>query len=191
VEDVAKGISVAIIGTIAFNLIGSVMLGYGLQKLYGTIEVLQIITFMMTINVATPANCKIFFAYMMAFVSNKFIETDDFFQDGLKLEKTTPFSENWHDLGYNSLNSIQNFGISIFAFVVWPILILLVFYLLKKVKVKSMKHMKVRNKMKNFFMFNGPVVWLYLNYIQISACCCLGVFHFKWEPTVVEPARLL
>ena len=76
------------------------------------------------------------------------------------MEETTPLSENWYDLGYKSLYSIQNFGISIFAFVVWPILILLVFYLLKKVKVKSMKHVKVRNKMKNFFMFNGPVVWL-------------------------------
>jgi hypothetical protein len=160
VEDVAKGISVAIIGTIAFNLIGSVMLGYGLQKLYVTIEVLQIITFMMSINVATPANCKIFFAYMMASVPNRPIDTDDFLTQSLKLEKTTPLSDNWRDLGYNSLNSIQNFGISIFAFVVWPILILLVFYILKKVKVKSMKHVKVRNKMKNFFMFNGPVVWL-------------------------------
>ena len=190
-DDIAKNVSAVVSGAVVFSFIGYFLLGSGLQKLKGSIEALQIITFMMTIKVATPANCKIFFAYMMASVPNRPIDTDDFLTQSLKLEKTTPLSDNWRDLGYKSLHSIQNFGFSIFAFVVWPILIVLVAYLLKVIKVKSMQHMKVRIKMKNFFMFNGPVLWLYLNYIQISACCCLGVFHFKWKPTVVEPARFL
>ena len=104
------------------------------------------------------------------------------------MDKTTPFSDNWEDLGYTSLYSIQNFGCSIFAFVVWPILILLVVFLLANIKVKSMQHMKVRNKIKNFFIFNGPVVWLFLNYIQIAACCCLNCFYIKWDVTEVVPA---
>jgi hypothetical protein len=145
---------------------------------------------MMTIKVATPTNSRIFFAYMMAFVSNRLINTDDFFQESLKLEKTTPFSDNWQDLGYTSLYSIQNFGCSIFAFAVWPILLLLVIILLAKIKVKTMQHMKIRNKIKNFFIFNGPVAWLYLNYIQIAACCCLNVFYFKWDVTVLVPESI-
>jgi hypothetical protein len=184
-------VSAVVSGAVVFSFLGYFLLGSGLQKLKGSIEALQIITFMMTINVATPANCKIFFALMMASVPNKPIDTDNFFKKSLKLENTTPLSDNWRDLGYKSLHSVQNFGFSIFAFVVWPILIVLAAYLLKKIKVKSMQYIKVRNKMKNFFMFNGPVLWLYLNYIQICACCCLGVFHFKWEPTVVVSARLL
>jgi hypothetical protein len=80
VDNVANKVSAVVSGAVVFSLIGYFLLGSGLQKLKGSIEALQIITFMMTINVATPANCKIFFALMMASVPNRPIETDNFFK---------------------------------------------------------------------------------------------------------------
>lgn len=145
----------------------------------------------MTIKVATPTNCKIFFAYMMAFVSNRLVDTDDYLIEKLKLDKTTPLSENWDYLGYKSLYSIPSFGCSIFAFIIWPIAILLVALLLAKIKPTSQTHVKVRTWFKNFFMFNGPVIWLQLNYIQLAASCCLNCLYFKWNAAQATGDRLL
>ena len=77
---------------------------------------------MITINVTSPANCKIFFAYLLSIVSLSLIDTDDFFKEHLKLDETEPFSDSWDYLGYGSLYSIQNFGFSIVAFVGWPLM---------------------------------------------------------------------
>ena len=113
---------------------------------------------MITINVASPANCKIFFACLLSIVSLDLIDTDDFFEKHLKLVETEPFSENWDFLGYGSLYSIQNFGFSIFGFVAWPLMIVFMIFLSAVIKVKSMQPKLA--KMRNFFIFNGPVVWL-------------------------------
>ncbi len=133
----------------------------------------------MTINFASPANCKIFLSYILAIVSLQLIDTDTFFEEYLKLDETTPLSDNWENLGYGSLYSIKNFGIQIFVFVGWPIMMMLAIFLSAVIKVKSMQ--PVLAKMRNFFIFNGPVTWLFENYIQIAACCCINSFYFKWD----------
>ena len=40
IDNVAKNLAITLVGAIAFNFISSLMLGYGLQKLFGSIEVL-------------------------------------------------------------------------------------------------------------------------------------------------------
>jgi hypothetical protein len=134
---------------------------------------------MMTINVASPANCVIFFSYLLSIVSMSLIDTDDFFKKQLKLDETTPYSDNWDLLGYGSLYSIQNFGFSIVWFVVWPFTMWLSVLLSTLIQTKKMQPKLA--KMRNFFIFNGPVVWLYENYITLAACCCLNIFYFKWD----------
>jgi len=36
-------------------------------------------------------------------------------------------------------------------------------------------------KIRNFFIFNGPVIWLNEKYIEIVACCCLNIYYLKWD----------
>jgi len=84
---------------------------------------------MIAINVASPANCNIFFANLLTIVSANLIDTDYFFKEHLKLDETKPFSDSWEFLGYGSLYSIQNFGFSIAAFVGWPLMMVFVIFL--------------------------------------------------------------
>ena len=104
------------------SFIISLILGATLQPLLGSIEILQVMSFMMTINVASPANVNIFFSNLFSIISLDLVSTDEFYKQHLKLDDTKPFSDNWEFLGFGSLYSLQNFGISVIAFCVWPLM---------------------------------------------------------------------
>lgn len=104
------------------SFIISLILGATLQPLLGSIEILQVMSFMMTINVASPVNVNIFFSNLFSIISLDLVSTDEFYKKHLKLDDTKPFSDNWEFLGFGSLYSLQNFGISVIAFCVWPLM---------------------------------------------------------------------
>ena len=122
VENLGSNLTKAMMFVMGSSFIISLILGATLQPLLGSIEILQVMSFMMTINVASPANVNIFFSNLFSIISVDLVSTDEFYKKHLKLDDTKPFSDNWEFLGFGSLYSLQNFGISVIAFCVWPLM---------------------------------------------------------------------
>ena len=61
VENLGSNLTKAMMFVMGSSFIISLILGATLQPLLGSIEILQVMSFMMTINVASPANVNIFF----------------------------------------------------------------------------------------------------------------------------------
>ena len=107
------------------------------------------------------------------------INTDNFFDKILQLDVSEPLSDNWGDLGYKSLFSLRNFGFTLTAFLILPLLMGLMVILAKHIKNRWMR--RIIGKFHNFFICNAPVLWLYEVYIYLAASFCLNTFYFKWD----------
>jgi hypothetical protein len=143
---------------------------------------------MQLVNVSQPANSNMFFGYLLSLINIEPVNVDSFNYKNLDLDQDlAPFSPNFGQMGYQSLQSVINMGFSSLWFVYYPFCVLLVYSadkITKRISDKLKYHAKATkfiNTVKEKLLINSAIVFVNEAYVFITTSFFLNCLYFKFD----------
>lgn len=94
----------------ASNIILNLFLGTTLQYIWGMINCLQLIVNIPLMGIQMPANVVFFYSILINFVTFNIIPTDEMFNKTFDFYSTDYYNTKFNELGYGSMNIVENLG---------------------------------------------------------------------------------
>ena len=104
--------------TMVSNVILNLLIGIGLQFLWGMVNALQLMVHMVLINLLYPASIQRVFIIFMQIASFEVIDTSEWYEDNFNLQHSESLNLALEELGYESQNFIINAGLLFLTVVV-------------------------------------------------------------------------
>ena len=127
-----------------------------------------------------------FFGYLLTLINIEPVNVDSFNNKNLNLDQDLqPFSQNFNQMGYQSLQSVLNMGFSSLWFIYYPVGVLMVYLASKILKYMSDKEKcharitKLITIMKEKFLINSAIIFINEAYMLITTSFFLNCLYFK------------
>lgn len=151
----------------------NVFIAASLQSIWNMINAQQLIVMMPLFDVVMPANAQFLFNQIMYIAAFNYVELDGPINKLLHLNHTEPLNQNFRKLGFESIYFLNNMGSMLIAFIIYPVLIL-VLLIMQKCTHNSHHVAKTYERLKRDLFYNSIVSMMTESYSMLSLCCLIS-----------------